>query len=84
VWSLADKGALEPGKDGDLVLVDPEVGGPLPLEWLQSRAGWSPYEGWPLAGWPVVTVLRGRVAWEHRVEDGATRPTPFGAPLRFA
>ncbi|MGE0143820.1 MAG: dihydroorotase [Planctomycetota bacterium] len=78
VYQIADKGALEPGTDGDLVLVDPDIRSPLPTAALQSRCGHSPFEGMERAGWPVVTVLRGRVAWQ----DG--RPTTVrGAPLAY-
>jgi len=79
VYGLLDKGALDPGCDGDLSLVDPEVRGPLPLEWLASRAGWSPYEGVELAGWPVTTVLRGEVVYDAGRVVGA----PRGLPLRM-
>lgn len=80
VYGLADRGALRPGQHGDLVVVDPEVVRPLPLEWLRSRAGYSPYAGLLLAGWPVVTVLRGQVVYR----DGEPVGQPIGAPLAFA
>ena len=80
VYGIAGKGELAPGTDGDLVVVDPDETRPLPLDWLHSRAGYSPYEGWPLAGWPVVTVLRGEVAYRDHAPVGAGR----GEPIRFA
>ena len=79
IYGIRGKGRLEPGYDGDLTIVDPGIDQPLPLDWLRSRAGWSPYEGVALAGWPVTTVLRGRVAWH----DGAPVGPPDGRPLRF-
>ena len=78
VYGLAGKGSLDPGHDGDLVLVDPRARGPLPLAWLHSRAGYSPYCGIELAGWPVVTVLRGQVVYRDHAPVG----TPMGAPLQ--
>lgn len=80
VWGLAGKGDLAPGQDGDLVVVDPKERGPLPLGWLHSRAGYSPYVGWALAGWPQQVVLRGEVVYQHHALVGA----PRGRPLRFA
>ena len=73
------KGRLEPGSDGDLVLVDPAERGPLLLGWLESAAGWSPYAGMALSGWPVATVLRGRIAYRGHEPEGE----PMGRPLRF-
>jgi dihydroorotase len=79
VYGMTGKGRIVPGHDGDLVLVDPDVTEPLPVAWLRSRAGYSPYEGWPLAGWPVVTVLRGRIAYQDHQLVGS----PGGQPLRY-
>ncbi|MGE3173456.1 MAG: dihydroorotase [Planctomycetota bacterium] len=80
VYGIRKKGDLAPGMDGDVVIVDPSERGPLRLEWLCSKAGWSPYVGWELAGWPKVVVLRGEVAFR----DHATVGAPRGRPLRYA
>ncbi|MDJ0974264.1 MAG: dihydroorotase [Planctomycetota bacterium] len=80
VYGMEGKGSLEPGADGDVVIVDPEIREPIRLEWLRSRAGYSPYEGWTAAGWPVVTILRGEVAYR----DHQTVGEPRGRPLRYA
>jgi len=78
-YRIEGKGALGVGCDADVVLVDPEERGPLPLEWLESRVGWSPYVGMELAGWPVITVLGGRIAYQ----DHALVGEPSGRPLRY-
>jgi len=80
VYGIVGKGAHEIGCDGDVVLVDPTITEPLPLSWLESRAGYSPFEGVPLAGWPVTTVLRGEVVYHDRAVVGE----PKGTPLRFS
>ncbi|MEX1026053.1 MAG: dihydroorotase [Planctomycetota bacterium] len=79
VWEPRTKGCLEVGRDGDLVVVDPEVTQELPLEWLHSKVGWSPYVGTRLAGWPMTTVLRGRIAWHEHAPVG----DPAGVPVLF-
>lgn len=79
VYGMEGKGALEVGCDGDVVLVDPTVTGPLPLDWLESRAGYSPFAGRELAGWPVTTVLRGEVVYSAHAQVGE----PRGRPLSF-
>jgi len=79
VYGLRGKGRIAPGFDGDLVIVDQDVRGPLPATWLHSRAGYSPFVGVELAGWPRLTVLRGRVVYR----DGAAVTPASGRPLRF-
>lgn len=78
-YGISGKGELAAGYDGDLVIVDPDEQGPLPLDWLRSRANYSPYVGMRLAGWPIVTVLRGRIVYRDHAPVGE----PSGRPLTF-
>jgi dihydroorotase len=78
-YGIERKGVLVPGNDGDAVVVDPRVTEPLPLAWMRSKAGSSPFVGTPLAGWPVATVVRGKVVYrDHRAQDH-----PEAAALSF-
>ncbi len=45
----------------DVVLVDLNLVKTVDEKELKSRAGWSPYHGWELKGWPVYTIVNGRV-----------------------
>jgi dihydroorotase (multifunctional complex type) len=56
------KGALEPGSDADLVLVDPRARWTVRDEDVLSRAGWSPFAGRTLTGRAVRTYVRGTLA----------------------
>jgi len=58
------KGVLAPGSDADLVLLDPSVRKTLTRDDFHVT-DYSPWEGWEVAGWPAVTVLRGRVIAER-------------------
>jgi dihydroorotase len=40
--------------------------------WTASRAGWTPYNGMTVTGWPVGTVIRGKkVMWEGSLNAAA-------------
>src|SRR5256886_561008 len=58
------KGVIAPGSDADLVLIDPAIRKTLAREDFHV-SDYSPWEGWPIQGWPVTTILRGRVVVEH-------------------
>jgi dihydroorotase len=64
-YQIPNKGAIAPGYDADLVLVDLDTYRPVLREELQTKCGWSPFEGWNLTGFPVVTIVGGQVAYER-------------------
>jgi allantoinase len=55
------KGALVPGADADLVLVDTVGSGVLTDSAVISKAGWTPYAGRRVRGRHVATFLRGEL-----------------------
>jgi dihydropyrimidinase len=59
------KGALAPGSDADIVIIDPSIRRQLSAAELHE-SDYSVFDGWEIHGWPVVTILRGKVI----VEDG--------------
>lgn len=81
-YQIPNKGAIAPGYDADLVLVDLETYRPVLRQELQTKCGWSPFEGWDLTGWPTVTVVAGRVAFERGHFDDTVRgkALTFGTP----
>ncbi|MBI4636453.1 MAG: amidohydrolase family protein [Candidatus Rokubacteria bacterium] len=54
------KGVIAPGSDADLALIDPGIKKTLTREDFHVT-DYSPWEGWSVSGWPVTTILRGRV-----------------------
>jgi len=72
-YQIPDKGLIEPGYDADLVLVDLSTYRPVLREELQTKCGWSPFEGWNLTGWPVVTIVVGQIVYDHGQIDTTVR-----------
>jgi dihydropyrimidinase len=55
------KGTIAPGADADLVVWDPDERRVVDGASMHSAAGWSPYDGWEVQGWPALTLSRGEV-----------------------
>jgi dihydropyrimidinase len=55
------KGALMPGSDGDMVIIDPTREITLTKDMLHSNVDYTAYEGFKLKGYPVMTLSRGEV-----------------------
>ncbi|MEG4226638.1 dihydroorotase [Microcoleus sp. N9_B2] len=72
-YRIPNKGKIAPGFDADLVLVDLEKYRPVVGAEMASKCGWSSFEGWSLTGWPVVTVVGGKVVFENGKLDTTVR-----------
>lgn len=72
-YKIPNKGKIAPGFDADLVLVDLDNYRLVVREEMVTKCGWSPFEGWNLTGWPVVTVVGGKVVFEKGKLDTKVR-----------
>lgn len=55
------KGVVAVGSDADLVLLDPAKKGVISRGMLHENTDYTPYEGIPLNGYPVMTISRGEI-----------------------
>lgn len=62
---LPKKGTIAPCSDADLVIVDMEKEVEIRGENLHSISGFTPFEGRRAKGWPILTMLRGKVIYEN-------------------
>ena len=70
------KGAIAPGSDADITVMDPSVRRRLSASDLHLR-DYIPWEGWEVAAWPTTVVLRGKVM----VHDGVFSGEPTDGQL---
>ncbi|MDZ8050922.1 MAG: dihydroorotase [Aulosira sp. ZfuVER01] len=63
-YCIPNKGAIAPGYDADLVLVDLNTYHPVRREELLTKCGWSPFEGWDLTGWAITTIVGGEIVYD--------------------
>jgi dihydroorotase len=79
LYNIACKGRIAAGYDADFTVVDLKRSETITNKWVASRAGWTPYDGVRVTGWPVGTFVRGRrVMWQGELVSASQ-----GEPVRF-
>jgi dihydroorotase len=79
LFNMACKGRIAAGYDADFTVVDLKRRETITNEWVASKAGWTPYHGVTVTGWPVGTLIRGkRVMWQGELTTSAQ-----GEAVRF-
>lgn len=63
-YGLSGKGSIEAGRDGDLVIIDPEKDWTVRGESFLSKGKITPFEGMTFRGRVKYTLVRGRVVYE--------------------
>jgi dihydropyrimidinase len=59
-----ERGVIREGSFGDVMLLDPERTHEVDAADDPSNSDYTPFQGWTLTGWPVMTVRRGEVVYE--------------------
>jgi dihydropyrimidinase len=64
------KGTVQPGADADFTILDMNTRQKVTARRFPSACDYSPYEGRELSGWPLLTMVRGRVV----MAEGEVKP----------
>ncbi len=56
-----EKGSLEVGTDADLVIFDPKKEIIISNSQQHTAAGYTPFDGFKVKGYPITTILRGKI-----------------------
>ncbi|MCC7481969.1 MAG: amidohydrolase family protein, partial [Hyphomicrobiales bacterium] len=79
IFGIAQKGRIAEGFDADLTVVDLRKKRVIENGWIESKCGWTPYDGYDVTGWPQGTFVRGqKVMWEDQILGKAA-----GRPVKF-
>jgi dihydroorotase len=82
VFGIAGKGRIAVGYDADLTIVDLKAERIIEDDWIGSKCGWTPFAGRGVRGWPVGTLVRGRLAmWEGELGQPRGQAVRFGEAL---
>jgi dihydroorotase len=79
IFGIQNKGALKVGYDADIALVDLQAKKTITNSWIESRCGWTPYDGMTVHGWVAATIVNGHIA----MRDGQILGGPAGRAIQF-
>lgn len=79
IYGIAGKGRIAVGYDADFTVVDLKAKRTITNKWIASKTGWTPFDGMEVTGWPIATILRGRVI----MRDDTLLGSAAGEPVRF-
>ena len=65
IYGLNEYGSLEQGKNADLTIVDFNQKFKIDASKFKSKAKYSPYDGWEVAGKPVKTIVNGLLVFDE-------------------
>jgi dihydroorotase len=82
LFGIAGKGRIAAGYDADLTIIDLKAERVIDDAWIGSKCGWTPFAGRKVKGWPVGTLVRGRLAmWQGALGAAGGQPVRFSEAL---
>ena len=80
IFGIKNKGFIKEGFDADFTIVDMNKKIVIKNENIESKFGWSPFNGFEFKGAPVSTIIAGKI----KMKDGKILGDPEGTPLEFS
>ncbi|MDA9723540.1 dihydroorotase [Candidatus Pelagibacter sp.] len=79
IFGIIGKGYIKEDYDADFTIVDMNKIIKIKNEKIESKCGWSPFNGYKFKGTPVYTIINGEI----KMKDGEILGEPSGKPLSF-
>ena len=79
IFGIKNKGFIKEGYDADFTIVDMNKTNEIKNEDIESKCGWTPFDGFKFRGTPVFTIINGKIKMKNRKIIG----DPDGNPLEF-
>jgi dihydroorotase len=61
VYGALNKGRMAAGYDADFTIVDMKRTRTIEDSWIVTPCGWTPFNGMSVTGWPIATIVRGKM-----------------------
>jgi dihydroorotase len=79
IFGIQNKGFVREQYDADFTIIDMHKTIEIKNENIESKCGWSPFDGFKFKGTPVSTIIGGKI----KMQDGKILGEPEGEPLKF-
>ncbi len=79
IFGIKNKGYIKKKYDADFTIIDLNKVIEIRNEDIQSKCGWSPFNGYKFKGTPVVTIVNGEI----KMKNGKILGKPSGKPILF-
>ena len=79
IFGIKNKGYIKKNFDADFTVVDLKKEIEIKNENIESKCGWSPFNGYKFKGVPIYTIIGGDI----KMQDGKIIGEPSGKPLSF-
>ncbi len=79
IFGIIGKGYIKEDYDADFTIVDMNKIIEIKNEKIESKCGWSPFNGYKFKGTPIYTIVNGEI----KMKDGEILGEPSGKPLIF-
>ena len=80
IFGIKNKGFIKESFDADFTIVDLNKVIEIKNEKIESKCGWSPFDGYKLKGTPVATIINGEI----KMKDGIILGEPRGKAIEFS
>ena len=64
VYELKNKGEIAIGKDADITVIDLTQEGKFNIDEFETKAEYSPFDGWEYQGLPIMTIVNGKIVMD--------------------
>ena len=79
IFGIKNKGFIKENFDADFTIIDMNKKIVIKNENIESKCGWSPFDGYEFKGTPVSTIINGQI----KMKDGKILGEPEGKSLKF-
>ena len=79
IFRIQNKGFINKSFDADFTIIDLNKIIEIKNEKIESKCGWSPFDGYKFKGTPVATIINGKI----KMKNGKILGDPTGKTIKF-